>query len=104
MLLEDRVAVVTGSGRGIGREFALCLASEGAKVVVNDVGVSLSGDPTEERPADEVVREIESGGGVALANYDSVSDFEGAGRIVASAVDAFGKIDILVNNAGIIRD
>ena len=104
MLLEDRVAVVTGSGRGIGREFALCLASEGAKVVVNDVGVSLSGDPTDERPADEVCKEIGSGGGVAVANYDSVSDFEGAGRIVGSAVDAFGKVDILVNNAGIIRD
>ena len=104
MLLEDRVAVITGSGRGIGREFALCLASEGAKVVVNDVGVSLSGDPTDERPADEVCKEIESRGGVAVPSYDSVSDFEGAGRIIASAADTFGKVDILVNNAGIIRD
>src|SRR5438445_4978619 len=104
MLLEDRVAVVTGSGRGIGREWALCLASEGAKVVVNDVGVSLSGDPTDERPAEEVCREIGSRGGVAVANYDSVSDFEGAGRIIGAAVDAFAKVDVLVNNAGIIRD
>src|SRR5437588_4654492 len=104
MLLEDRVAVVTGSGRGIGREFALYLASEGAKVVVNDVGVSLSGDPTDERPADEVCKEIGSRGGVAVANYDSVSDFEGAGRIIGAAVDAFAKVDVLVNNAGIIRD
>src|SRR5207302_8472811 len=90
-LLEDRVAVVTGSGRGIGREFALCLASEGAKVVVNDVGVSLSGDPTDERPADEVCKEIGSGGGVAVANYDSGSDFEGAGRIGGAAGDACGQ-------------
>ena len=104
MLLEDRVAIVTGSGRGIGREFALCLASEGAKVVVNDVGASLSGEATEERPAVEVCKEIEAAGGAAVPSFDSVSDFEGAGRIVQTALDAFGKIDILVNNAGIIRD
>jgi NAD(P)-dependent dehydrogenase (short-subunit alcohol dehydrogenase family) len=104
MLLEDRVAIVTGSGRGIGREFALCLASEGAKVVVNDVGASLSGEETEERPAVEVCKEIESNGGSAVPSFDSVSDFDGAGRIVQTALDAFGKVDILVNNAGIIRD
>ena len=104
MLLEDRVAVVTGSGRGIGREFALCLASEGAKVIVNDVGASLSGEETEERPAVEVCKEIEAAGGAAVPSFDSVSDFEGAGRIVQTALDAFGKVDILVNNAGIIRD
>jgi len=104
MLLEDRVAIVTGSGRGIGREFALCLASEGAKVVVNDVGASLSGEATEERPAEEVCKEIEAAGGTAVPNFDSVSDFDGAQRIVQTAVDAFGKVDILVNNAGIIRD
>jgi NAD(P)-dependent dehydrogenase (short-subunit alcohol dehydrogenase family) len=104
MLLEDRVAIVTGSGRGIGREFALCLASEGAKVVVNDVGASLSGEDTEERPAVEVCKEIESEGGAAVPSFDSVADFEGAGRIVQTALDAFGKVDILVNNAGIIRD
>ncbi|MBV8159801.1 MAG: SDR family NAD(P)-dependent oxidoreductase, partial [Acidimicrobiia bacterium] len=104
MLLEDRVAIVTGSGRGIGREFALCLASEGAKVVVNDVGASLSGEATEERPAVEVCKEIEAAGGTAVPNFDSVSEFDGARGIVQSALDAFGKIDILVNNAGIIRD
>src|SRR5438552_13047923 len=104
MLLEDRVAIVTGSGRGIGREFALSLAREGAKVVVNDVGASLSGETTEERPAVEVCKEIEAAGGTAVPNFDSVSDFEGAARIVQTAVDAFGKVDILVNNAGIIRD
>src|SRR5438067_12622948 len=104
MLLEDRVAIVTGSGRGIGREFALCLASEGAKVVVNDVGASLSGEATEERPAVEVCKEIESAGGAAVPSFGSVSEFGGAGRIVQTALDAFGKVDILVNNAGIIRD
>jgi NAD(P)-dependent dehydrogenase (short-subunit alcohol dehydrogenase family) len=103
-LLEDRVAIVTGSGRGIGREFALSLASEGAKVVVNDVGASLSGESTEERPAEEVCKEIEAAGGAAVPNFDSVSDFDGARQIVQTAVDAFGKVDILVNNAGIIRD
>jgi len=104
MLLEDRVAIVTGSGRGIGREFAMCLASEGAKVVVNDVGASLSGEATEERPAVEVCKEIEAAGGTAVPNFDSVSDFDGAQRIVQTAIDNFGKLDILVNNAGIIRD
>src|SRR5947208_3305347 len=79
MLLEDRVAVVTGSGRGIGREFALCLASEGAKVVVNDVGVSLSGDPTDERPADEVCKEIGSGGGGAGATRMTAALYEKSG-------------------------
>ena len=103
-LLEERVAIVTGSGRGIGREFALCLASEGASVVVNDVGVSLDGRGTEEDPAVQVCKEIERAGGRAVPNYDSVSDFEGAARIVQTAVDAFGRLDVLVNNAGIVRD
>jgi NAD(P)-dependent dehydrogenase (short-subunit alcohol dehydrogenase family) len=103
-LLDGRVAVVTGSGRGIGREFALCMAAEGAKVVVNDVGVSLDGRGTEEDPAASVCREIEAHGGQAVPNYDSVTDFAGAERIVQTAVDAFGTIDILVNNAGIVRD
>ncbi|MBM3693996.1 MAG: SDR family NAD(P)-dependent oxidoreductase, partial [Actinobacteria bacterium] len=103
-LLDGRVAVVTGSGRGIGREFALCLAAEGAKVVVNDVGVSLDGRGTEEDPAASVCREIEAQGGQAVPSYDSVTDFAGAERIVQTAVDAFGTIDILVNNAGIVRD
>src|SRR3954451_1463850 len=103
-LLDGRVAVVTGSGRGIGREFALCLAAEGASVVVNDVGVSLDGRGTEEDPAAQVCKEIEAWGGKAVPNYDSVTDFDGARNITQTAVDAFGTVDILVNNAGIVRD
>jgi NAD(P)-dependent dehydrogenase (short-subunit alcohol dehydrogenase family) len=103
-LLDGRVALVTGSGRGIGREFILCMAREGASVVVNDVGVSLDGRGTDEDPAAQVCKEVEALGGRAVPNYDSVSDFEGAGRMVQTAVDAFGKLDILVNNAGIVRD
>jgi NAD(P)-dependent dehydrogenase (short-subunit alcohol dehydrogenase family) len=103
-LLNDRVAVVTGAGRGIGRSIALCLAAEGARVVVNDVGVSLGGDGTAEDPAADVCQEIEAAGGAAVPNHDSVSDFEAAGRLIATAVDNFGQIDILVNNAGIVRD
>jgi NAD(P)-dependent dehydrogenase (short-subunit alcohol dehydrogenase family) len=103
-LLDGRVAVVTGSGRGIGREFALCFAREGAHVVVNDVGVALDGRGTEDDPAAQVCREIEALGGAAVPNYDSVSDFDGAGSIIATATDTFGTIDILVNNAGIVRD
>jgi NAD(P)-dependent dehydrogenase (short-subunit alcohol dehydrogenase family) len=103
-LLDGRVAVVTGAGRGIGRGIALCLAGEGARVVVNDIGVSLGGDGTDEDPARQVSEEIVSRGGSAVANRDRVDDFEGAGRIIETAVDAFGQIDILVNNAGIVRD
>src|SRR3954468_23450403 len=103
-LLDGRVAIVTGSGRGIGREFALCFAREGASVVVNDVGVSLDGRGTEEDPAAQVCKEIEALGSEGVPNYDSVSDFEGARAIVQTAVDAFGSVDILVNNAGIVRD
>jgi NAD(P)-dependent dehydrogenase (short-subunit alcohol dehydrogenase family) len=113
-LLDGRVAIVTGAGRGIGREFALCFAREGASVVVNDVGVSLDGRGTEaERestrdldPAAQVCKEIEAlgTGASAVPNYDSVTDFKGAARIVQTAVDAFGTVDILVNNAGIVRD
>src|SRR4051795_10162215 len=103
-LLDGRVAVVTGSGRGIGREFALCLAAEGAQVVVNDVGVSLDGRGTEEDPAANVCREIEAQGGHAVPSYDSVTDFSAAERMINTAVESFGRIDILVNNAGIVRD
>ena len=103
-ILQDRVAVVTGSGRGLGREFALALASEGAAVVVNDLGVTLRGDSTEDDPAGQVVAEIEAAGGRAVAAYESVADFEAAGRIVNTAIEQFGRIDILVNNAGIVRD
>ena len=103
-LLDGRVAVVTGSGRGIGREFALCMAREGASVVINDVGVSLDGQGGEEDPAAQVCKEIDALGGKAVPNYDSVTDFAGAESIIKTAVDSFGKIDILVNNAGIVRD
>jgi len=103
-ILNGRVAVVTGSGRGLGREFALSLAQQGAAVVVNDFGVSLRGDGTDEDPAGSVVAEITDAGGRAVAARDSVSDFEAAGRIVSTAVEEFGRIDIVVNNAGIVRD
>ncbi len=103
-LLEGRVAIVTGSGRGIGREFALCLAAEGAAVVINDVGAALDGSATGETPADQVVAEITNAGGRAVANGSSVSDFAAAREIVQTAVDAFGRLDIVVNNAGIVRD
>jgi len=104
MLLTGKVAVVTGSGRGIGRGIALALAREGAKVVVNDVGCSLDGRGTEEDPAAQVCREIAGFGGQAVPNYDSVSEYDSAKRIVQSAVESFGRIDVLVNNAGIVRD
>ena len=103
-LLDGRVAVVTGAGGGIGREIAVCLAAEGARVVVNDLGTTLGGDGAAQGPAAETCALIEKAGGTAVANGESVSDFEGAGRIVAQAVDTFGSIDILVNNAGIVRD
>jgi len=104
MLLENRVAVVTGAGRGIGRQFALELAAQGAAVVVNDLGVSLRGDSEEEDAATSVCREIEAAGGRAVPSHDSVTDFAAAERIITTAVDTFGRVDILVNNAGIVRD
>jgi NAD(P)-dependent dehydrogenase (short-subunit alcohol dehydrogenase family) len=103
-LCEGRVVVVTGAGRGIGREHALMLADHGAKVVVNDLGAARDGSGGETGPAQEVVEEIRGLGGEAVANADDVSDFEGAGRLIGSAIDAFGTIDAVVNNAGILRD
>ena len=103
-LLTGRVAVVTGAGRGIGREIARCLGAEGASVVVNDLGAALDGSATAENPAAETCALIEEAGGTAVANGDSVSDFDAAGRIISQAIDTFGSIDILVNNAGIVRD
>ncbi|MCZ7527955.1 MAG: SDR family NAD(P)-dependent oxidoreductase [Acidimicrobiia bacterium] len=102
--LEGRVAVVTGGGRGIGRAHAHELARRGACVLVNDPGVGVRGEGTEERPADEVVAEIEAAGGRAVANYDTVADWDSARRIVEQAVESFGRLDAVVNNAGILRD
>jgi NAD(P)-dependent dehydrogenase (short-subunit alcohol dehydrogenase family) len=103
-LLEGKVAIVTGSGGGIGRAEALLFAREGAKVVVNDVGGGRDGAGQSKNMADAVVAEIVAAGGAALANYDSVATLAGAERIVKAAVDGFGRLDILVNNAGILRD
>ncbi len=102
--LKGKVAIVTGSGRGIGRGHALLLAEEGAKVVINDPGVARDGGTTSERPADEVVAEIKKRGGEAVANYDSVATSEGATNIIKTALDSFGRLDILINNAGILRE
>jgi NAD(P)-dependent dehydrogenase (short-subunit alcohol dehydrogenase family) len=102
--LEDKVAVVTGAGRGIGRGIALLLAEEGAAVVVNDLGASVDGSGGERSPADDTVATIKTAGGNAVANYDSVADFAAAENIINTAVKAFGRVDILVNNAGILRD
>src|ERR1700751_238349 len=96
--LDGKVAVVTGAGRGIGRAEAIALAGAGASVVVNDLGVDLSGTGESSGPADEVVAEIVANGGKAVANYESVADYESAGRIIRQAIDAFGRIDILINN------
>jgi len=103
-ICEGRVAIVTGAGRGLGRAYALGLAAEGAKVVVNDLGVGTHGDATAERPADEVVAEIRRSGGEAVANFDDVADWDGGARIVKAAIDAFGRLDAVVNNAGFVRD
>jgi NAD(P)-dependent dehydrogenase (short-subunit alcohol dehydrogenase family) len=103
-ICEGRVVIVTGAGRGIGREHALEFARQGAKVVVNDLGVERDGTAPTSGPAQAVVEEIEALGGEAIANPDDVADWEGARRLVQSAVDAFGRLDVLVNNAGFLRD
>ena len=102
--LSGKVAIVTGAGRGIGREHALALAAAGAKVVVNDLGGTLAGEGSDLSPAQQVVAEIEAAGGRATADGENVADFAGAGRMVEHAVSEFGRLDILVNNAGILRD
>jgi hypothetical protein len=104
MILKDKVAVITGSGRGIGRGIAKLMAEEGAKVVVNDLGGAGDGTGSSRGPADEVVEEIRAAGGTAVANYDSVATVEGGQRIIQTALDNFGRLDIVVNNAGILRD
>ena len=101
---KDRVAVVTGAGRGLGAEHARLLASRGAAVVVNDPGVATDGTEGEHRPADQVVDEITEAGGAAVADYGSVSDQDEAAAMVQKAIDEFGRIDIVINNAGILRD
>ena len=103
-LLDDKVAVVTGAGRGIGKGIAMHLAREGAAVVVNDLGGSVRGDGTDQSVASQVVDEIISAGGRAVSNTDSVATMEGGHNIIESALEHFGRIDILVNNAGILRD
>lgn len=103
-MLENKVVVVTGAGGGIGRDIALLMAKYGASVVVNDIGASLSGEGLDQGPAEKVVSEIKAAGGQAVANTDSVADAVGAGRIIETALDTFGRIDCVVNNAGILRD
>ena len=103
-MLEGKVAVVTGAGRGLGRSHALALAREGASVVVNDRGEELDGTGGTHAPADDVVREITNAGGAAVASYEDVADFQAAKRIIDGAIDSYGRLDILVNNAGIVRD
>ena len=102
--LDGRVAIITGAGRGIGREHALLFAAEGAKVVVNDLGGGLDGSPDQATPAEEVVAEITAMGGSAVANHDNVATWDGGERLIQSALDAFGDLHVLVNNAGILRD
>jgi NAD(P)-dependent dehydrogenase (short-subunit alcohol dehydrogenase family) len=103
-VLDGKVVAVTGSGQGIGRALALACAAEGARVVVNDYGVSASGEGHEDGPAFDVVREIKAAGGEAVASYDSVATPEGGANIVKTAVDTFGSVHIIINNAGILRD
>ncbi len=102
--LEGRVAIITGAGRGIGREHALLFAAEGAKVVINDLGAANDGEGSDLSPAEEVVAEIRAAGGEAVANGDNVADWEGAQNLINTAISTFGDLDILVNNAGILRD
>ena len=103
-MLEGKVALITGAGRGIGRGMALLMASKGAKVIVNDIGTSPDGEGTDATPAEEVVAEIKAAGGEAVANGDTVTEFDGATNMVKQALDTFGGLHIIVNNAGILRD
>ena len=103
-ICEGRVAVVTGGGRGLGREHVLELVRQGARLVVNDTGCRIDGTGHDERPASDVVDEVRALGGEAVANHDDVADWKGAQRLVDQAVDAFGGLDVVVNNAGILRD
>ncbi len=102
-MLKNRVAVITGAGNGLGKAYAIGMAREGAKIVVNDLGTSFNGEGVSSEAADEVVKMIRKEGGDATANYDSVAVEQGAGNIIKTAMDKYGRVDILVNNAGIIR-
>src|SRR2546423_2927301 len=102
--LDGRVAVITGSGRGIGREHALLFAQEGAKLVINDLGGAIDGSGDDRTAAQQVVDEIKAMGGEAVANADDVADWEGGQRLINAAIEAFGDLHVLVNNAGILRD
>jgi NAD(P)-dependent dehydrogenase (short-subunit alcohol dehydrogenase family) len=102
--LDGRVAIITGAGRGIGREHSLLFAQEGAKVVVNDLGGAIDGSGDDRSPAQQVVDEIKAAGGEAVANADNVADWEGGRRLINTAVEAFGDVNVLINNAGILRD
>ncbi len=103
-ILKDKVLIVTGAGRGIGRTIALLAAAEGAKVVVNDVGSTVNGAGSDSGPASDVVSEIQLNGGEAVASFDDITDWQAAQRIVKTATDQFGRLDAVVNNAGILRD
>ena len=103
-ICDGRVCVITGAGRGIGREYALMLAEQGAKIVVNDLGGDMAGAGEDATPAQQVVAEIEALGGEAVANGADVSDFDASGEMIRQAVEHFGRLDVLINNAGILRD